>query len=97
MKAAMKAFRAPDGTEWLVDITNPGASNALVLFRHPNHASGLDRYAWYLASGAEARNVTGRLDPKAVLQALTDRDLQRLFRTSFGVSVPEYLKVNRAV
>ena len=82
----MKDFRSPDGITWRVDVTNPGASNAIVLFRYPDHKARKDRYAWYLARGPEARNVTGRLDPTAVLQALSERDLQRLYRTSFGVS-----------
>lgn len=91
----MKEFRSPDGNRWLVEITNPGSSNAIVVFRHPDTLRHADRYAWYLARGPEARNVTGRLDPKAVLQALTDRDLQRLYRTSFGVS--ENRDVHRSV
>ena len=82
----MKEFRSPDGIPWLVEITNPGASNAIVVFRYPDKTARKDRYAWYLARGPEARNVTGRLDPEGVLEALTDRDLQRLYRTSYGVS-----------
>ena len=82
----MREFRSPDGIPWCVDITNPGASNAIVLFRYPDATARKDRYAWYLARGAESRNVTGRLDPKAVLQALTERDLQRLYRSSYGVA-----------
>lgn len=82
----MKAFRSPDGISWQVEITNPGASNAIVIFRYPDNTARKDRYAWYLARGPEARNVTGRLDPKSVLQALTERDLQRLYRSSYGVA-----------
>jgi hypothetical protein len=82
----MKEFRSPDGIRWLVEITNPGASNAIVVFRHPDATTHNDRYAWYLAQGAEARNVTGRLDPKAILGALTERDLKRLYRSSYGIS-----------
>jgi hypothetical protein len=78
-------FRAPDGRPWRVEVTNPGSSNALVLFRHPDATTHLDRYAWYIARGPEARNVTGRLDPASVLAALGERDLQRLFRSSYGV------------
>ena len=80
-----KEFRSPDGIPWRVQVTNPGSSNAIVLFRHPDATRHLDRYAWYLARGPEARNVTGRLDPASVLGALTDRDLQRLYRSSFGI------------
>ena len=78
-------FRSPDGRPWRVEVTNPGSSNALVLFRHPDATTHLDRYAWYLANPGVARNVTSRLDPSDVLEVLTPRDLQRLFRTSFGV------------
>ena len=78
-------FRSPDGIPWRVEVTNPGSSNALVLFRHPDATTHLDRYSWYLARGPEARNVTGRLDPSSVLATLTERDLQRLFRSSYGV------------
>ena len=78
-------FRSPDGIPWRVEVTNPGSSNALVLFRHPDATTHLDRYAWYIARGPEARNVTGRLDPASVLAALGERDLQRLFRSSYGV------------
>ena len=84
-KLKMRDFRSPDGIPWQVEITNPGSSNAIVLFRHPDATTHRDRYSWYLARGPEARNVTGRLDPSSVLAALTDRDLQRLFRSSFGV------------
>ena len=81
-----KEFRSPDGIPWRVQVTNPGASNALVLFRHPDALTHRDRYSWYLAKGPEARNVTGRLDPASVLESLTDRELQRLYRTSFDVN-----------
>ena len=59
----------------------------MVVFVHPDPgSSGLNRYAWYLSNGAEARNVTGRLSPEAVLESLTDRDLARLFRRSMPIS-----------
>jgi len=91
---ALKEFRSPDGVAWNVDITNPGASNAIVLFRHPAGSSAhLDRYAWYLARGAEARNVTGRLSAETVLTVLTDRDLQRLFRRSMPVAPSRSMNV----
>ena len=85
MKMKPKDFRSPDGIPWRVEVTNPGSSNAIVLFRHPDATTHSDRYAWYLARGPEARNVTGRLDPASVLEALSDRELQRLFRSSFGI------------
>lgn len=83
----MVTFTGPDGTSWSVEVTNPGASNAMVVFRHPNgRTARLDRYAWYITRGAEAQDVTARLDRKAVLQSLTEADLRRLFRRSMPIS-----------
>ena len=83
----MKTFRSPDGTVWGVHVTNAGASNALVTFRHPNaKSSGNDRYNWFLSNGPEAKSVTGRLDLKKVAESLTDTDLAKLFRRSMPVS-----------
>ena len=83
----MRAFNGPDGTTWGVEVQNPGASNAVVVFRHPDgETTGLHRYAWYITSGAESQNVTGRLNRRAVLDSLADADLQRLFRRSMPVS-----------
>ena len=88
----MKAFRSPDGTNWGVEVQTPGASNAMVVFHHPNgRTASRDRYAWYLASGPEANNVTGRLTPKTVLDSLSDRDVARLFRRSMPISNPRML------
>ena len=81
-----KEFRAPDGATWTVEVTNPGASNAIVVFHHPSGHTRNDRYAWYLAPAAEARKVTATLDKADVLGRLADRDLQRLFRTSYAIS-----------
>jgi hypothetical protein len=83
----MKAFRAPDGTEWSVQVQLPGSSNAMVLFRHPDGASShRDRYNWYLSDGPEARSVTTRLSPDAVLAKLDQAQLLRLFSRSIAVS-----------
>ena len=83
----MRTFTGPDGTIWRVDVRSPGASNAMLVFRHPNgQASRLDRYAWYIARGPEAQDVTARLDRGAVLDSLADADVQRLFRRSMPVS-----------
>lgn len=80
-------FRSPDGIDWGVEVTNPGASNAMIRFHHPDvTTSSLDRYAWFITRGPEARSVTARLSPKQVLDALTDDDLARLFRRSMSVS-----------
>lgn len=85
--ARMRGFTAPDGTTWGVEVRNPGASNAVVVFRHPDaDTTRRDRYAWYITGGAESQNVTGRLNTRAVLDSLADADIQRLFRRSMPVS-----------
>ncbi len=82
-----KTFRSPDGTEWTVRITVPGSSNAMVVFRHPDGASSrMDRYNWFISSGPEARSVTTRLSPDAVLESLDQTALARLFDRSIAVS-----------
>ena len=85
----MRTITAPDGTSWGIQVQSPGASNAMVVFRHPNgRTARLDRYAWYIWHGAEAQDVRARLDRRAVLEALTDGDLLRLLRRSMSVSTP---------
>jgi hypothetical protein len=89
----MKTFTSPDGVIWRVDVQNPGSSNAMVVFRHPDGGSSRkDRYNWYLSRGPEARSVTSRLLPKKVLEALDDEALSQLFRRSMRVSRPDPLK-----
>ena len=93
----MRFFDAPDGTRYGVSVSNPGASNAIVVFRHPNgDAASNDRYAWFINQGPEARSVTARLKKKDVLDGLSDVDLARLFRRSMPVTTgrPSY---NQAV
>jgi hypothetical protein len=83
----MRAFTGPDGTNWTVEVQSPGSSNAMVVFRHPNgQTSRLDRYAWYISPGAEAHDVTARLNQRQVLDSLGDADIRRLFRRSMPVS-----------
>jgi hypothetical protein len=83
----MKTFRSPDGTVWGVSITNAGASNAVVTFRHPNGGSTrMDRYNWFISKGPEAKSVTGRVDLKKIAESLTEKDLDLLFRRSMSVS-----------
>ena|SRR5215210_389166 len=97
----MKVFRSPDGVDWGVEVRSPGSTNAMVVFRHPDgQTSGMHRYAWYITDGPQTHNVTARLSPKDVLDALTDRDLARLFRRSMPVSAghtPGNEQSNRAV
>src|ERR1051326_6081930 len=93
----MRKFRSPDGIIWGVDVTLPGSSNAMIVFRHPNgQSSRLDRYNWFLSNGPEARSVTSRLSPARVLDSLTDADIARLFRRSMAVSRPDSLQIGRA-
>ena len=85
--AALRLYEAPDGTHWGAEVSNPGASNALVTFHHPNgRTAGLDRYAWYISRGPESKSVTARLSPKDVLDGITDEELAKLFRRSMPVS-----------
>jgi len=93
----MRNFISPDGVVWGVDIDLPGASNAMILFRHPNgRTSRLDRYNWFLSHGPEARSVTARLSPAKVLDSLSDEDIARLFRRSMSVSRPDSLLPSQA-
>ena len=90
--AKKRIWRAPDGTDWVVDVDLPGSSNAMVIFRHPNGVSArLDRYNWYISNGPEARSVTSRLSRTKVLEGLTSDDLARLYRRSMKMSRPDPL------
>ena len=83
----MASFRSADGTTWTVLVRNVGASNAVILFRHPDGESARkDRYNWYISRGPEAKSVTGRLDPKKVADSLTGDEVELLFRRSMPVS-----------
>ena len=83
----MREYVAPDGTRWMVEVRTPGASNAMVVFHHPDGAtSRRNRYAWHIWRGDEARNVTARLGKRQVIDALSDADLALLFRRSMPIS-----------
>jgi len=85
----MREFRSSDDTRWRVDVRALGASNAMVVFHHPDPgSSGRNRYNWYLAPARAARDVTARLTPKDVLAALTDDELALLFRRSMPITSP---------
>lgn len=80
-------FRSPDGTQWTVEVSMPGSSNAMVVFHHPDAASSSrNRYAWFVTRGPEARSVTARLSPETVMKQLNDAELSKLFRRSMKVS-----------
>jgi hypothetical protein len=86
MSTANKVFLA-DGTHWRVDVRNPGSSNAIVVFRHPDpQRTRESRYAHYLWKGPESQNVSGRIDPAAVLAALDETALAKLFRRSMPIA-----------
>ena len=55
----MRSFTGPDGINWTVEVQSPGASNAMVVFRHPyGRTSRLDRYNWIISRSPESRSVT---------------------------------------
>lgn len=84
---SMPSYRAPDGTVWGVDVRLPGASNAMIVFRHPDDSSTRrNRYAWLIWHGPEAHDVTARVKREKVLQSITDADIARLFRRSMPIS-----------
>jgi hypothetical protein len=87
----MRVFRSPDGIRWGVQVKSPGASNAMLVFHHPNgRTARLNRYAWTQVSGPLARDVTARLDPETVLASLDDRALAQLFRRSMRISAASH-------
>lgn len=89
----MKTYHSPDGITWTIDLESPSHSSAIVVFVHPAPTGRLNRYAWVNAKGAQVNDPRARLDPKAVLESLTDRDLARLYRRSMSVHVdrPAYI------
>jgi hypothetical protein len=92
----MATYRSADGTVWHVRVSNVGASNAIVLFQHPDgETTRKDRYNWYLSRGPIAKSVTGRLDPKEVADSLTSDEVELLFRRSMPVSRQDQLSVAR--
>ena len=94
----MATYRSTDGTVWRVKVSNVGASNAVVLFQHPDgETTRKDRYNWYISKGPEAKSVTGRLDPAKVADSLTGEDVEALFRRSMPVSRPDASPANPAV
>jgi hypothetical protein len=83
----MRPFTGPDRTRWGVEVKLPGASNAMIVFHHPaGRTARLDRYAWHLWHGPEARSVTTSLSTRQVLDSLSDAELADLFRRSMPIS-----------
>ena len=91
-ESASRPFRAPDGTTWTAEVRAPSASNAMVVFLHPDRLARRDRYVWWNADLPEARDVTARLEARAVLDRLDDRALLRLYGRSMPVDsrVPRF-------
>lgn len=82
-----RSYTSPDGTQWTVEIMLPGATNAMIVFEHPDGAtSRRDRYNWVNIAGPGARNVTSRAESAAVLGELTDPQIALLFRRSMPIS-----------
>jgi len=87
MARKIELFRGPDGTHWGVEVQLPGSSNSMIVFHHPGgRTARLDRYAWHLWSGPEAKSVTSRIAGDKVLASLTPEKLALLFRKSMPVS-----------
>ena len=87
MSKELREFKGSDGTRWGVDVRMPTASNAMVVFRHPGgDSSGRNRYAWHQWHGPEARSVTSRVSPDAVMKTLSEDVLVLLFRRSMPIS-----------
>jgi hypothetical protein len=86
----MRSFQSADGVRWGVDVILPGASHAMVVFRHPNRrTSRFDRYAWRNIDGPEAKNVTARLNPKEILERLSEDDMALHFRRSMRIAAAD--------
>ena len=83
MSAKMRSFRTPDGTNWGVEVQLPAASNALVVFHHPDgRTSRKDRYAWIDWHGPEASDVIANIPIDKVRAALDDKLIAELFQRS---------------
>jgi len=87
MAKPKRTFADAGGTTWRVTVNNVGASNAHVIFQHPDpRRTRENRYANYLERGPESQNVAGRVDPATVLAKLDDAALAELFRRSMAIA-----------
>ena len=76
----VRAWTAPDGTSFRVEVTLPGTSSALIIYHSAD--THRDRYATWQAGEASARSVTARLDATSILPLLTDEVLRALWLRS---------------
>ena len=80
---SMKSFRSPDGTHWGVEVQNPGASRAIIVFRHPDgETSRKDRYSWFDWHGPEASDVVANIEAQKIVAALDLVTIENLFKRS---------------
>ena len=87
MTVQTRSYTSPDGANWGVQVMLPGATNAMIVFEHPDGGtSRRDRYNWVNIAGPGARNVTSRAEAAEVLRALTDAQIALLFRRSMPIS-----------
>ena len=87
MSVPTRSYVSDDGTTWIVQVMLPGATNAMIVFEHPDGGSSRrDRYNWVNIAGPGARNVTSRADAAAVLHELTDVQIALLYRRSMPIS-----------
>lgn len=87
MTVSTRSYTSPDGVDWVVQVTLPGATNAMIVFEHPDGGSSRrDRYNWVNIAGPGARNVTSRADAAAVLHELTDVQIALLYRRSMPIN-----------
>jgi len=87
MTVSTRRYTSPDGVDWVVQVMLPGATNAMIVFEHPDGGSSRrDRYNWVNIAGPGARNVTSRADAAAVLRELTDVQIALLYRRSMPIS-----------
>jgi hypothetical protein len=87
MSKTARTHRDAQGTVWGVVVRNPGASNAQLIFTHPDGRSSRDhRYAQITWNGVESQNTQGRIDPAVVLASLDDAALARHFRRSMSMA-----------
>ena len=87
MSTSTRNYTSPDGVDWIVQVMLPGATNAMIVFEHPDGGtSRRDRYNWVNIAGPGARDVTSRADGAAVLRELSDAQIALLYRRSMPIS-----------